>query len=495
MKTAIRLSSKTMAAKGFSTRRGAGRKKIMIRLQSHFLWSSVWCVSALLLIAFASAAEDIAKPAVDSIRLGKPILGTVPGDVWQELSDPKSALPGQAVYAFNSHDLPFKRYLVVRNLNGSHRPTGVQNADVVTYQIEGIRAPYDLVYDPQFSPDGRYVMFKIGDPNERQGAYALFVWELETQKIKQVMGYLKHLTVLWSPDSNYFACIGGGDAEGNTEGDETLRLYMRNWRTGEKWIAAENKGVRLSFGWLAPHTLLYSILPEKQPQATDTADKMGLPMLYRFSPEEGKSQLVTKDGYRPAGSPDGKWIAFFGSENLKVPIPVTRLLEFNPQGRALSIVKPDGSGRKALNREDVTYPDIQWLPNSENLLTLKVVQPSPDAKAQIREWDISTGKVRTIGEFMAKDYRKFNRPDTDPQFQPLSVSKNGVNFFVKISEITGRESKRPRLIEVVTIKGFNLQNGAVSTVAQIKGSMGLDWFDETPPETKVPKPAATATTK
>ena len=188
--------------------------------------------------------------------------------------------------------------------------------------------------------------------------------------------------------------------------------------------------------------------------------------------------MVTKDGYRPVGSPDGKWIAFFGSENLKVPIPVTRVSQFNPQGRALSVIKADGSGRKALNREDVTYPDIQWLPDDQKLLTLKVVQPSPEAKVQIREWDISTGRVRTVGELTAKDYENGERIDTQPQFQPLSISKDESLFFVKTSEYVGHEPKGPFSIEIKSIKAINLQDGALSTVAQIKGSMGLDWFDQ-----------------
>lgn len=432
-------------------------------------------------------AQNTTVSISGGVKLGAPVQLSAEQNALQSLSASSSA-NGKLAYAFRSLQPKFQNYLGVATVREGVTQTVTDTNAAVIRPVEGFSQELNVIYDPVFSPNGRYVLFKKGWPYERYSHFRLYIWDTTNNQIKELISreYKKPLNltyplVSWSPDNNYLAFVAGGDAEGNTEQGASLLLHIYNWRTGQERLIVKNKTVRFSFEWTAPNTLLYGVLPEGE------EGKAGArPNIYEIAATDDKPKLVVKDGYRPVPSPDGKWIAFFGSENIEEPVPLRPDWEYSPRGAALIIARRDGSERKALNRESVFYSTLQWMPDSKHLLTISYAPKDtvssnadkPEGKSvvvriQVREWDITSGTVRRLALLQAKDVQPIPRPATNPQFQTLGVSKDGSHLFVKIIEITGVNEMS--LIGVTSLQSVDLQSGAVATLSKTQNDLGIDW--------------------
>lgn len=381
---------------------------------------------------------------------------------------------------------------------------------------------FGVLYTPSFSPDGRYTLFRYGAPWSGAGGYYLYVLDTQTNVVKPIPIIPGYSVVSWSPDSKYIALVEGGTADGGTSLLNSyvgpLKLYVCDWRNGKSQLVTTNDTVRGPFSWIAPHALIYGVLsphlsvtPQKSTlQAQDKernvsgkahstnkepnalANSAALvesqPAIYEFSPDIGKSKLLFQDGYRPVTSSDGQWIAFFGSEHPEKPYPLRERWQDYPTAISLCVARRDGTGRKALDRIHDLYPPLYWLPDSQHLLTVKEVQPSPNVKIQIREWEITTGRWRQVALLEAKDYKFMNTPALDGHFQFLNFSKDGATFYIFLTEFLGRNAANNGSIGVAHLQAVNLNTGAVKTLVDIKGDSGADWHEDTAPATSTTAP-------
>lgn len=346
---------------------------------------------------------------------------------------------------------------------------------------------FGVVFDPQFSPDGKYILFKFGDTGT-YGAYNLYVLDIKSNVVKMISKRkLSYRRTLWSPDSKYVAYVAGSDAQGLvTQGEFSLgalRLYACQWEVAEERLVVENDTIRGSFAWATPHTLLYGVLPDETPDSNRAENKQGesqkgiapRPNIYEYSVEQGKSRLLIKDGYRPLASADGQWIAFFGSEHPKAPYPLSSFWMEKPGDAVLTVARNEGGERKSLNLESGLCPYVIWEPDNRHLLTIQDVENGVvNGRAKVTEWDIQTGKFRVIAIL---EEEKFGRAISD--FKPLSFSPDGSTLFFSAFELMGRRVKGTRgvfMAERNSLHALNLATGEVTPVAQFKSNWGVDWL-------------------
>jgi hypothetical protein len=410
---------------------------------------------------------------------------------------------GNLVYAFDSLQKGFEQtgiasYLVLKEVKANEDiPTAKARFYTVKKTAEQRRdIKFGVIFDPQFAPNGKHILFKFGNP-DTYGSYHLYILDTASDKIRLATPRtLTYRKTAWSPDSEYIAYVSGGDAQGRTIQGEwylgPLRLYACHRETGKESLVVENDTVRDSFSWANPHTLLYAVLskPEQevvqklwQRQRDATDNQQGKrqttvnprPSIYEYSVEQGKARILIPDGYRPLSSANGEWIAFFGSEEPNKAYPLRRSWMERPGDAVLTLSRYEGSERKALNLEPGFYPYILWTPNSRHLLTVQDVEDGvKDGQAKVTEWDARTGKFRVITVLQEKN---FGRAISD--FQPVEFAPDNTSLFIKAFELTGRRidgAKGVFMTERNSLHAIELATGNISPVAQFKHNWGIDWF-------------------
>jgi Tol biopolymer transport system component len=463
---------------------------------------------------------------VNEIKLEPPIAKPIEGKYGQ--STILNSIAGRLAYttiSWNITTRQYPTYLVLRTLKStSTNQAQPDEASVLTYLVK--RPPNKVigdheivddrqVFDPQFSPDGRYILFKYGGI-DRYNLYRLYVLDTVTNQLKLVSDkQLSYSLTSWSPDGNYIAFVERGDFEGGVFQLEyyvgPLCLYVCNWRTGEEHLVFRSDSVRGPFSWLGSHTLMYGALSDadekilkkqwetraeyvsqqsqnnqKNEKPDENTNKVAAattpqPNIYEYSVEDRKSKLLFKDGYRPEPSPDGKWIAFFGSEHPDKPYPLRPGWQDNPQGAALSVARLDGTERVVLNRQGGPYPFVYWLPGNQRLLTLEQIRYSSDgdAQAQVKVWDLKTKRFRIVSTLQAKDFEFSPRSVVEPQFRPRYFADDSSTLFISVHEYTARNPDIPYMsLSRSTMQAVNLLTGKITPIAQIQNAFGLDWHSD-----------------
>jgi hypothetical protein len=440
----------------------------------------------------ATGASSIAYASAIAPGTVTVVVGSVLGDPWGGRANCPAGLSGKVAYTFMGSAPEYDNYLVVRDV----RNPAAGGDNCITYKVTGGNK-LGRMFDPQFSPDGRHVLVKIGAYGTSYMSHVMYVMDLKTSRLRMLTAGREPLRLLflpmsWSPDGKFLAFVAHLDDEGGPDPTQTKpELITYSLLTGAPYVVSRNIEVRYSFDWLAPHTLLYSSLsPSGGIGAGATVlsrvpiDPNQLPPLkqhpdlYAVSAEGGAAQRVSPDAYRATASPDGKWIAFFGSENPARPLPLFYDWEWNPRGSvALAVASMGGLRRKALNREEVNYPDVLWGP-IHTLFTLKESGFSPDGSAVVKAWNIETGRFRLVATLTAKDIEPVSRIIVQPQFRGLAVAptRTGACIIVRVTEMVGLQGMtydaRTSLVAV------DASTGLVSTVARVETAFGVDWWTE-----------------
>ena len=360
-----------------------------------------------------------------------------------------------------------------------------------------------VLYEPQFSPDGRYLLLKLGVPWSFDTTYELYVFDTVTRALRRACTQEgNYELVSWSPDGNYIAFMAGGDAAGQVKAVHLsevvytgpIRLYVCEWHTGKVTQVASNDTLRGPFTWLAPHTLFYGMLPEVEvsPTKPKSAKRAVTPRpnVYEYDVDLHASRLTLQDAYRPMAAPDGKWIAFYGSEHPDAPFMLRDGWEDAPQGAALAVAHRNGSERVALNIEGGPYAFLQWLPTDldeiPGLLTVKQTRYGMNNEAEVREWNITTRHFRVVATLRAHDYKFSPRSVIEPQFLPLSLSSDGKTLLVQVVELIGPDPMYPPIGKMTfgvnlirqSLQAVDLTSGRVSVITQVEGAHGLAWHEK-----------------
>lgn len=357
-------------------------------------------------------------------------------------------------------------------------------------------------WQPQFSPDGRYILLHVGSLQDFD-SFRLCVYDTQTYHVQQVYpkaeGRVQRLAnslSSWSRDGRYIAFIEGGDDSGSPYLVNSyvgpLVLSIVEWRTGrvQRIASSDHFGGDYVCTWSA-NSLIYSILepggvltpadPARQKKRIRERPKVERPALYEYSLQTQTSRLMIEDGYRPALSPDGNWVAFFGSEHPERPYPLPLNWQYVSGNASLCVVHPDGSGRKALNRQPDLYPVVRWLPDSQRLITVEQTHGSPNNAAEIRELNIDSGSTRLVRTLIAQDRVKDDYSFLTPPFRVLALSNSATELIVSVRTVTGIDLKRNLSIDLMELRSVSLRTGRVSTIAIGSTDMwDWDWHEGLP---------------
>lgn len=370
-------------------------------------------------------------------------------------------------------------------------------------------------YEPRFSPDGRFVLWKFGMLAFSHTFYEMYVLDRKSGVVKRVedvkgQPYLPQFPeVRWSPDSNFLAWVENVDANGERlEHKQPATLRVCNWHTGQSRGLGTGDGIRYSFSWTGTHTLLWSQLPPHPtllpaPQTSSSPEKKAPERLPSMQDEPlikehptlleldaanatDKPHEILPDAFRAVVSPSGKKIAFFGSYNISKPYSL-RYDWDQVSGSAmyLSVADRNGKHRQAFNIQAGTYPQVFWQHDDRHLLTIEVVEGAPYTQEELtrlksdvpvgeayhfittlRQFDISTHKVRIVSDSLLVGDKM------------LSISPDDQTLFLSSDKIIGRsKTQRDGLIQK-SLVALELKTGKQTLCAQTLSSLGIDWHQD-----------------
>ena len=393
-------------------------------------------------------------------------------------------------------------YLVLYEINNEDKINPESRLDnrVSFYRVEGWTKiqqsprPRPLDLTMRWSPDGNFLLFQVMQTKNYGETYLSYLWDIKKSSISSILSDGQGQFISWSPDSLYLLHL---TQDSNAVKKPQLVAYNRLSQHDQSIV--EFKDQFLTFDWIAPHSLLYTALPP-QPIQEKTTEKQNTksapasqqksqlpirPHIYIVSADNGTKKIVTQDGQLPKASLDGQWIAFFGSENPAKPFPLNKDWNDRPASAALSVMRRDGTGRKALTILRGTYPTLIWKPDNRHLLTIEKLsfnerEKTPDFDTEVKDWDTENGQWKHIGFLKTEDFQ---------EFEPLTISSNGRFLFFRVSKITAPSKASFLSVKAVSLQAMNLQSGQVTTVARLPDAAGFDWH-ETPVEKAAPTTTA-----
>lgn len=414
-------------------------------------------------ILMPHASPSKTQPVVDLDTMQLTAVIPPPTDDLVKMLNPE-LFDGTIVYAGGATPTDaapaLKPYLFLRK--SGHKP-----------QVYQVRTQY-TVFSPQFSPNGQYVLFKAGMTGDRYDFHRLHMWNLATNIVQRnISPEIKYVVAKWSSDSRYVAYIQGGDTDGNTLGDGYLQLYVYDLQTAKTYSLAKNPVVN-AFAWTNQGTMLFSALPRKDgksalnaadPQVAETAR----PDIYESSPMGGNAKLVVKDGYRPAPSPDGKWIACITSSNPDSKNPVdSQFFHSSPRQAYVCLYRREDGKRYIIRPERETYSRFLWTPDSKTLIVVKETGSST-GKFEIETMNVATMKEQHLADLQAKGGDEPSA-EVDSPLQILRLSQDAKTMFVQLTDTIPHPNLEFDATES-TLKAINLQTGKIIDIAKTDGDI------------------------
>ena len=435
------------------------------------------------------------------------------------LSEPsQKTASGQLIYAFNDlTKAPFPSSLVLQNIEVSEEMPQT-HPEATSYQIQNVEGRYGpLLFDPQFSPSGQQLTVKLGVPDARAkflntspfSSYQLYALSLRAKQWRQVTSRpLYYPRPLWSPDETRIAFIAGGSSLGTAPDNlvgtyiregymtypdvpswaEPLSLYVNDGQGGAEQLVVRNSTIAYNVCWADNQTLLYALLtPDQQKQWKQQRESGKLsestirPNIHEYSLQTKQERLLIKDGHRPTISPDGKWIAFFGSPDPNHPFPLNEDWWLRP-----ALVIPDrGATATALialpsPSSQGSYPSVLWKGDGQTLITLHQTRFGADAQAEVEQWNFITGKRQKIAILKTQDRTLVENAALTPQIEALGLSSDGLFLWVRVAESSAPTNATDSPKQTTFLRALNLETGEVITLARVPDDTGLDWHNQTP---------------
>lgn len=410
-------------------------------------------------------------------------------------STPATKYRGRIVYddqaadrtdSYDGH--PPRNHIVLRRVGGAALNAGA----LAVYLSKGESgAPYD----PQFSPDGRFVLWKFGIIGGPYVTYEMYILDQKTGAVKRVgnpltgQAYQPSLReVYWSPDSKFLAW--GEDVDFNKPGvnlSTTFSLHVCNWRTGQSRVVATGDEVRHSFSWAAPHTMLWSQLPQHLTNLPAPSDDQ-LPFikeharLLAINGTEGAPHELFADAYRAVISPSGKRIAFLGSPNPGNLSPLHENWAEDPgSALAVCVAARNGSRRETLSQNAPNSAQFLWQRDDRHLLSLEIkhtaiynppILNKPNSyNITLRQFDVTTHKVRVLAESLpGGDSDRLLSVSADDQTVCLFTSES---LDLIQNKIFGGAYKIGN-----SIIAIDLKTGKQTVIARTINALGLDWHED-----------------
>ncbi len=424
---------------------------------------------------------------------------------WVRGSSPSGELVYSSVGAYDGHKVPSQidassignKGVTTKTLNVPIPPDNYQPKGLLDIQLKT-----QFAFDPLISPDGRYIAFKYGT-TVTPGLYRIFVFDRKTSKTTlAVDDYLNYYYVVWSPDSRYIAFFKGQvnpqfyDFGRNDDGQ--LTLCVCDWHNHKRQIIRSGTSLHAPCSWIGAHDLVFSALEPKDEEFLSNPNyerglnfikgvpkgwerirgqekrKPVFPSIYRYSPDQQRTDLLVENGRSATVSPDGKKVAFISS--LSALEPFSLGTHWKREGSNLYLVVQDvgkPSTRTALIEINGTYPTFYWVNNSKSLLISQYVERGATSRVQISVMDVLNKSMRYVKNVVAKDPGDLRTPYNQP-ISILSVDSTSSNVMVRIEEFRELPNNKG-YANNTSLFNVNLSSGKEARVSSSEDVIGVDW--------------------
>ncbi|MEO6907542.1 MAG: hypothetical protein ABI210_06590 [Abditibacteriaceae bacterium] len=379
------------------------------------------------------------------------------------------------------------------------RGFGVPSLKTVSSVASYHATPVEQIYDPQFSYNGKSMLFKVGWPFDPYGSYNLYQWNFEHRTLNLLVTNLANQIVYPSPDGKWLGYITGGDTNGALYyGSSELVLHIKNLRS-KKDVSIKQDLTPYGIAWSSLGTLLFTMpVPDNAKHAPSMPDEPGKydwtkqprPAIYEALPVKGLSQKLIDSAQYPVPSPDGNRIAYFGWSDKMEGVPESTLKAEskgdNPPHRVLAIFdRKTGKSKLAMDMQPYS---MLWSHDGKNLIVLKVTgeteeDSSYNGTGDIIIIDTTTMQSKQIATLNASDYEPASRDFLSPEFDLSQITNDGRYLLVKKSDYIGSTSAF--FHERKTFIAIELKTGQAQTFAQVDNDagriIGWDWHDMSTP--------------
>jgi Tol biopolymer transport system component len=114
----------------------------------------------------------------------------------------------------------------------------------------------EIIFDPQFSPNGTKILFKSGWPYD-VGTSKIYMSDVKSRSIDGPLAQITYLKTLWSPNGRYVAYGKGSDTAGEKRVRPTstsrFELHIVDLSTKKDHLVATSPMAR-SFTWTPQNT-------------------------------------------------------------------------------------------------------------------------------------------------------------------------------------------------------------------------------------------------
>lgn len=344
--------------------------------------------------------QSLSNKATSLLTIGQPTEQPPPNDVL--LSFNPAEFKGKMVYiafvrvAGTGDESQWRTFLVLRKAG----------QDVNTVQSYPVQVRKGDLFSPQWSPDSRHVLLKVGNTGDRYSVYLIHLWNPETNEVRPgPPEYISYLLPRWSPDSKHIAYIVGGDIAGRVDQPKPISLRVYDLITEKSQMLASGVPTGAytlaDFAWTRANTVLYTLPPQENSKSqparsrrqNETAQAAqptpARPIIYEVSAKGDPPQILIRDGFRPTPSPDGRWIAFFGwpdveesrAEAADNPASVNygpRLMLFDRTTKRRVLVSPNVFGLGTQGTQ------LLWTPDGKRLILMQTKYDSSTAQGEAR---------------------------------------------------------------------------------------------------------------
>ena len=212
--------------------------------------------------------------------------------------------------------------------------------------------------------------------------------------------------------------------------------------------------------WNSDDELLYG--DEAKKGAADKKNTTQELNVYSYSVSSKRSTLLIHNGVMPHLSSDGARVLFFGPPDRNTTIEWKRgWRQKPPVGVSLLSSTRQGENRIAFEPAGTRYPAVQWLPDSNQFVSLRETTPTSKATAQLRLWNVDTQSTRVIAELKAKDASKLPRSPLAPQFNIVGATSSKV--VISESEFLGFNPQGTKTKIRNTVHSVEITSGNIAT--------------------------------